>query len=132
MRYLLTEVSFTGLDALKKDFKSWEWNYGKTPKFTVTRHLKLPTDVAGPSGAGKFHILKLTVEVVQGIVEDIKLSLPPNVLSTAASQDASVITHLRGARYDHEFPEKIISALGGTSVPVDATIADMSNVVANQ
>ncbi|XP_015121642.1 lipoyltransferase 1, mitochondrial isoform X2 [Diachasma alloeum] len=106
-----TEQWFPGLDKLKDDFQSWEWNYGRCPKFTVTRDLKIPADSTNSTDNGPFHQLKLTLEVKNGIVEDIKLSLPPDVLSNAASQDASVITHLRGAKYDHDITEKIISAL---------------------
>lgn len=128
-----TEQWFPGLDKLREDFQSWKWNYGRCPKFTVTRDLKMPADSTNSTGNGAFHQLKLTLEVNNGIVEDIKLSLPPNVLSNAAGQDASVITHLRGAKYDHDFTEKIVSALGCTSVPLDATqSANISNMAANQ
>ncbi|XP_011309909.1 lipoyltransferase 1, mitochondrial [Fopius arisanus] len=127
-----TEQWFPGLDKLKEEFQSWQWNYGRSPKFTVTRYLKIPADSTDSTRTGQFHQLKLTMEVKNGIVEDIKLSLPPNVVSNAANQDASVITHLRGAKYDHEITEKIISALGCTSVSLDGTQCNINNMAATQ
>lgn len=80
-----------------------------------------------------FHLLNLTIEVENGIVVDIKLSLPPNFMQNDKNQDASVITNLRGSKYGHEFTDNIITALGCTSIPLDIMqTADKSNIAATQ
>ena len=81
---------------------------------------------------GEFDRLKLTLEVQHGIVEDIKISLPKNFAPKDASQDASVITNLRGTRYNHEITERIITAMGGKTVTLDAAKnVNKSNVAVN-
>lgn len=125
-----SEDWFPGLETLEKKYKSWQWNYGKTPKFTITRLLKFPVDSKNTSW---FHSLKLSLEVENGIVVEIKLSLPPNFVSNDKNQDASVITNLRGSKYGREITDKIVRALGCTSVPQDVIqTADKSNVAATQ
>lgn len=110
-----TEDWFPGIDNFTSEFRSWDWNFGKTPKFTVTRTLDfLAHD-------GKIHRLNLNLEVENGIVEEIRMSLPAGLVSTNISQDASVISNLRGTRYDHEVTENIIAAIGGKTVTLNTT-----------
>lgn len=86
-------------------FCSWDWNFGKTPKFTVTRTFDVPIN------DDKIHRLNLSLEIQNGIVEEIRMSLPAGLVSTN-DQDVSVISNLRGTRYNHEVTEKIISEIG--------------------
>lgn len=51
-----TEKWFPGLNVLRENFSSWDWRYGKTPKFTVQKNIQLK------SGEDS-HELKLNVEV---------------------------------------------------------------------
>lgn len=118
---------FTGLDKLISEFRSWEWNYGRTPKFTVTRVL----DVLAQDS--KVHQFNLTLEIQNGIIEEIKMRLPPGLVSNDFSQDASVISNLRGTRYDHEVTENIISAIGCKTVTLSTTQnEDKTNMIATQ
>lgn len=64
-----------------------------------------------PAHDGKIHRLNLSLEIQNGIVEEIKMSLPAGLVSTS-DQDASVISNLRGTRYNHEVVENIISEIG--------------------
>ena len=96
-----TEDWYPGIEKLSEEFRSWAWIYGKSPKFTVTRMLETPL----PNGSR--HLLKLFIEVEHGIVQDIKMTLPSDL-----SQHASVITNLRGKRYNHEITDSIVEATG--------------------
>ncbi|KAJ8679768.1 hypothetical protein QAD02_015555 [Eretmocerus hayati] len=51
-----TEDWFPGLEKLTEEFKSWDWTYGKSPKFTVTRLLEAPSQ-------NVHNIMKLIIEV---------------------------------------------------------------------
>lgn len=51
-----TEKWFPGLSALRENFSSWDWRFGKTPNFSVQKNIELK------SGENS-HNLKLNVEV---------------------------------------------------------------------
>ncbi|XP_033322060.2 lipoyltransferase 1 isoform X1 [Megalopta genalis] len=122
-----TEDWFPGLDELVSQFRSWEWNYGKSPMFSITRELDL---VARDS---KVHRFNLTLEIQNGVVEEIKMRLPAGLVSNNFSQDASVISNLRGTRYDHEITESIITAIGCKTVTLSTSQnVDKSNMIATQ
>ncbi|XP_017791707.1 PREDICTED: lipoyltransferase 1, mitochondrial isoform X2 [Habropoda laboriosa] len=122
-----TEDWFPGLDKLVSEFRSWEWNYGKTPKFTVTRVLDVPTE------DNKIHRFNLALEIQNGIIEEIKMRLPASLVSHDFSEDASVITNLRGTRYDHQVMENIIATIGCKTVTLSTSQnVDKSNMIATQ
>ncbi|XP_076674955.1 lipoyltransferase 1 isoform X1 [Andrena cerasifolii] len=122
-----TEDWFPGLNELISTFRSWEWNYGKTPKFRVTRVL----DVLGQNE--KFHQFNLVLEIQDGVIEEIKMRLPAGLISNDFNEDASVISDLRGTRYDYEVTENIIAAIGCKTVTVSTTqTVDKSNMIATQ
>lgn len=110
-----TEAWFPGINEFSNEFRSWEWNFAKTPKFTISRTLEVSAH------DGKMYRLNLIVEVQNGIVEEIKMSLPAGLVSTNFQQDASVISNLRGTRYNHEVMEKIIAAIGGKSIVMNTS-----------
>lgn len=114
-----SENWFPGIDKFINEFRSWDWNFGKTPKFTVTRTFDIPAH------DGKMHRLNLSLEIQNGIVEEIRMSLPAGLVSTDFDQDASVISNLRGTRYNHEVTENIISKIV-TSNTIQST--DENNV----
>ncbi|XP_017880867.1 lipoyltransferase 1, mitochondrial isoform X2 [Ceratina calcarata] len=120
-----TEDWFPGLDKLISEFRSWEWNYAKTPKFSVTRVLDLPVQ------DNKVHRFNLTLEIQNGIIEEVKMRMPADLISNEINQDASVITNLRGTKYDHDVMESIISTIGCKTVTL-STNENKSNMVATQ
>ncbi|XP_076654704.1 lipoyltransferase 1 isoform X2 [Halictus rubicundus] len=122
-----TEDWFPGLNELVSEFRSWDWNYGKTPEFSVTRELDLVTQDS------KVHRFELTLEIRSGIIEEIKMRLPAGMVSNNFNQDASVISNLRGTRYDHEITENIITAIGCKTVTLSTSQnVDKSNMIATQ
>ena len=116
-----------GINNLISEFRSWDWTYGKTPKFTVTRHVEM----TGPNSST--HRLKLILEVQNGIVEDIQMALPEAMVPSGCNQNAMVISNLKGTMYSHEMVEKIIMSTGGKTIHVDTSQnADKNNVAATQ
>lgn len=115
------------MDKLTNEFRSWSWNFGKTPKFTVTRAFEVTAH------DGKVHRLNLRLDVQDGIVEEVRMSLPNELASADFDQDASVITNLCGTRYNHEITDNIIAAIG-CKVDTSGTIhtEDKSNVMVTQ
>lgn len=122
-----SEDWFPGINKLRDDYSSWEWTYGKTPKFTVTRALDLPAQ------NGNLYRLNLSLEVQNGIIEEIRMSLPAGLASADFNQDANVITNLRGMRYDCDVMDNIIATIGCKSVSRSMSEdAKKSNMIATQ
>ncbi|XP_043475249.1 lipoyltransferase 1, mitochondrial [Leptopilina heterotoma] len=111
-----TEGWFPGIEELTGEFRSWQWIYGKTPKFTVTRHIEMKTP-----NTSSHHRLKLILDVQDGIVNDIQLILPTDLVPIGCNENASVITNLRGSRYSPDIIDNIISAIGGKVVHTDSS-----------
>lgn len=63
-----TEKWFPGLSELRENFASWDWRFGKTPKFSVQKNIELK------SGEDVHH-LKLNVDVEKGLISNIELLL---------------------------------------------------------
>ncbi|XP_012274630.1 lipoyltransferase 1, mitochondrial isoform X2 [Orussus abietinus] len=122
-----TEDWFPGINQLANVFRSWNWTYGKTPKFTVTYILDLPMQ------NGEVHHANLNLEVQNGIIEEIRITLPEGVVPANFNKDASVITNLKGTKYTPAATRDILAALGCKSVPLNTTQKlGKSNVAATQ
>lgn len=39
-----TERWFPGISAIKEEFESWDYRFGKTPKFTIQKDLQLKSE----------------------------------------------------------------------------------------
>lgn len=73
-----------GLDAIREEFVSWAWRFGKTPRFTVTRSFPIPSIMARQSGAmsaGLDKELAISLDVTKGVIEDVTLKIPPNMMT---------------------------------------------------
>lgn len=115
------------MDKLIGEFRSWSWNFGKTPKFTITEMLEV-TD-----HDGKAHCLNLHLEVQHGIVEEVGMDSSNELALTDFNQDANTITSFRGTRYNHEIIENIIAAISCKTVPLKTIQTnDKSNVIVTQ
>lgn len=84
-----TEQWFPGLNEIRDEFKSWEWCYGKTPKFTITRKFCVPENLFDRASDE----LKVTMTVEYGKISDIKLYLPA---TNDFNGEFNVITNLKG------------------------------------
>lgn len=73
------------------------------------------------------HRINLSLEIQNGIIEEIRMTLPAGLVSTDINQDASahldlhVISNLRGTRYNHEITENIITEIGGKIVTLNTS-----------
>lgn len=115
-----------GITKLRDEFCSWDWTFGKTPKFTVTRQLELA------SVQGEVHELTLTLDIENGIVQEIKMSLPTSIKLETFREDASVVTSLRGVRYSEEIIAQVAKAIGCKKIRQLPQPVDMSNLAASQ
>ncbi|XP_046838246.1 lipoyltransferase 1, mitochondrial isoform X3 [Vespa crabro] len=100
-----TEDWFPGIDKLREEFCSWEWIYGRTPQFSITKDFDMPA----PNG--NLYRVNLTLEIQKGIIEEIRMSLPANLASPDLNQNANVLTNLRGMRYDSDIMDNIIALI---------------------
>ena len=61
--YVLSDEEMTIFNRLVEEkFKSWEWNYGKSPKFNISKLEKFP-----------FGIVDARIDVKNGLIDEIKL-----------------------------------------------------------
>ncbi|CAB3240992.1 unnamed protein product [Arctia plantaginis] len=98
-----TDEWFPGLAELKNELQTWDWNYGRTPVFTVSRAFPVPAQLLAPSeiySATQELIINMTVE--HGLISDVTLNIPPGLIESGFHGEASVITHLKGKRFTSE------------------------------
>lgn len=112
-------ISFLGIAELRQNLVGWEWCYGHTPKFTVSKSFPVPMQFIS-NGVGSSHDLSVTLIVEQGRVSDVTLSIPPGLSSTGFSGEAKVITSLKG----HKFTEDTISSLEWSLSGTEYGLAD--------
>ncbi|KAK3088822.1 hypothetical protein FSP39_024198 [Pinctada imbricata] len=74
-----SEELFPGLLKLKHDLEQWEWVYGRTPKFSLTRNFTY-------NDYGEHLVLKLNIEIDKGLIMDIGIDV------SGLSQEEQVIT----------------------------------------
>jgi len=92
-----TEKWFPGIREIRDEFGSWDWIYGKTPKFSVEKELYLKAD-------DKEHKIMLCVEVDKGLMTDITILMPN-------SERVPVVSALQHQPYNENNLNGIISAL---------------------
>jgi len=95
-------LSGVGLDKLRAEFVSWDWRFGKSPKFNVTRTFQVPQELLGKDELTNQE-LSITIDVNKGIVEDVRLMVPPGLKAAKGfSGQAEVVTSLKGQRFSEE------------------------------
>ncbi|XP_032528718.2 lipoyltransferase 1, mitochondrial isoform X2 [Danaus plexippus] len=98
-----TEDWFPGLSELKHELQTWEWSFGRTPEFTVSRSFPVPEDLLTPSKVySATQELTITMTVEKGLINDVTLNIPPGLVESGFHGEASVITHLKGKRFTSE------------------------------
>ncbi|XP_047545498.1 lipoyltransferase 1, mitochondrial isoform X2 [Vanessa atalanta] len=98
-----TEDWFPGLSELKNDLQTWDWSFGRTPMFTVSRSFPVPSELLAPSkvySAAQELVISMTVE--KGLINDVTLNIPPGLVESGFHGEASVITHMKGKRFTSE------------------------------
>ncbi|XP_047020424.1 lipoyl amidotransferase LIPT1, mitochondrial isoform X2 [Helicoverpa armigera] len=98
-----TDDWFPGLAELRNELQSWDWNYGRTPVFTVSRSFPVPAELLAPSKAySATQELVISMSVDKGLIDDVTLNIPPGLVESGFHGEASVITQLKGKRFTSE------------------------------
>ncbi|KAK7861686.1 hypothetical protein R5R35_005357 [Gryllus longicercus] len=106
-----TDNWFPGLNKLKEELSSWDWRFGKTPKFQVNKSFRVPKEFLGEGEMG-VQELKVSLEVNKGIIDDVTLKLPPGLLSTNGFHgEVDVVTSLRGQPFSERAVVSLENAL---------------------
>lgn len=93
----------TGLAELKNELQTWDWCFGRTPDFTVSRNFPVPAELLAPSKVySATEELVINMSVVKGLIDDVTLNIPPGFVESGFHGEASVITHLKGKRFTSE------------------------------
>ncbi|XP_014250432.1 lipoyltransferase 1, mitochondrial [Cimex lectularius] len=79
---------FPGIDEIKNNLRTWEWRFGKTPKFTVSQDHNV--------GCGTVHI---DINVEGGLVKDVCMTLPEDLSWGNLTGRVSMLTSARGQRF---------------------------------
>jgi len=112
-----TDQWFPGLDKLRAEFASWDWRFGKSPKFTVTRTFQVPQELLGKDELTNQELI-ITIDVNKGMVEDVMLMVPPGLKAAKGfSGQAEVVTSLKGQRFSEEAITMLQRALSELESP---------------
>lgn len=98
-----SEKWFPGIGKIREEFVSWEWRFGKTPKFSAHKGIQLKSN-------GKDQSCQLNIAVEGGIINDIVLIVPN------CETPIPVISSLRGRPYTEENLANIAVALNGVCI----------------
>lgn len=91
------QMSCAGITEIRNTFQDWEWCFGRTPKFTVSK---------------SYEYVTATLTIDKGRVADISLYLPPGFASSGFSGTADVISALKGQKFSEEVFYSLEHSLG--------------------
>ncbi|XP_055619570.1 lipoyltransferase 1, mitochondrial [Toxorhynchites rutilus septentrionalis] len=97
-----TEKWFPGLSELRENFASWDWRFGKTPKFAVQKDVQLKSE------GNQAHDMKVRVDVEKGLIQQISLLIPEQ-------EPIPVVSSLIGTPYMEDCFHGILEAMKGAS-----------------
>lgn len=97
-------MSCAGITEIRNTFQDWEWCFGKTPKFTVSKTYS--------SHLLNVEYVTATLTVDKGIITDMSLYLPPGATSSGFSGTADVISSLKGQKFSEELLYSLEHSLG--------------------
>lgn len=97
-----TEKWFPGLSELRENFASWDWRFGKTPKFSVQKTFQLKSE------GDQQHEMKVKVDVEKGLIQEIWLLVQ-------GQEPIPVVSNLVGKPYMEDAFNGIMDAMKGAS-----------------
>ncbi|KAJ8923477.1 hypothetical protein NQ315_010055 [Exocentrus adspersus] len=106
-----TNMWFPGLNEIRDQYVSWDWCYGKTPKFHISKSFTVPESLAHSFGSPCD--LKVTMTVEQGKIVDVTLFVPQNISPEGFAGEANVVTSLIGQRFSEEALNSLEVLLSG-------------------
>lgn len=92
-----TDKWFPGLAKIRDEFTSWEWRFGKTPKFTASRTFPIhdiPEKIENPD-------MKVSLQVVKGEIMDVSLRLP-SCSADALASSGEILSGVQGKKYSSQ------------------------------
>ncbi|KAM8904933.1 lipoyl amidotransferase LIPT1, mitochondrial [Spinachia spinachia] len=98
------EAAFPGVGAVAAELRSWDWTFGRTPKFRVETVLQLTDERAAARCSAR-----LQVEVKGGVVESCRLDVPTDWLSLRLSSELSGV--LVGGRFCRHQAAAVVTEL---------------------
>lgn len=117
------ESVFPGLSKVAAELQSWEWTFGKTPKFSVQTVLDLVDDQSCAQSSAQLH-----VEVKNGTIESCKLDIPADWLPQRLSGELSDV--LVGERFcQHRVAAAVIALLRSESSELQSRLQNVCNAV---
>lgn len=102
---------FLGLDEIRDQFVGWDWCYGKTPKFNISKSFAVPESLAHSYGATGD--VKVTMAVEQGRISDVTLLVPPGLSPECITGEVNVVTSLIGQKFSEEALDSLEGLLSG-------------------
>jgi len=104
-----TNEWFPGLDKIRSDYTSWEWNFGKTPDFTFHR-----TYPVGLGGDGEIMTnITFRMQVVKGLIQHATLELPSDKQCLLEPNTFADLSAFITAVKDRPFHTAILSTFEG-------------------
>ncbi|XP_026218661.1 lipoyltransferase 1, mitochondrial [Anabas testudineus] len=98
------ESEFPGLSRTATELRSWEWTFGKTPKFSVQTVLDLTDDRSSAQTSAKLHM-----DIKNGLIESSELDVPADWLPQWLSDELNSL--LVGERFCSYRAAAAVSAL---------------------
>lgn len=115
----ITCLIFSGLGKIRDDLAHWDWCYGKTPDFFISRCFSVPSTLLSEPvvyDSTTNQQLKITVQVKKGRVADVVLNIPAGLTATGLQGDVKVITSLKGCKFTEEAMCSLESSLAVDTV----------------
>lgn len=106
-----TEKWFPGLKEIRDIYSSWDWCYGKTPKFDITQTFQVPRGLMD-AGTGASAYLSVTMTVELGKISDITVYVPYGLNSFGFNGEAKVIHSLKGKNFSVQAFDDLEDSLG--------------------
>ncbi|XP_070813801.1 lipoyl amidotransferase LIPT1, mitochondrial [Chaetodon trifascialis] len=117
------ESAFPGLGRAAAELRSWDWIFGKTPKFSVQTLLELTDDQSSARSAARLHM-----EVKNGVIESCELDVLADWLPQGLSGELSGV--LVGERFcRHRAAAAVVALLRSESGELQNRLHNLCDAV---
>ncbi|KAJ8955722.1 hypothetical protein NQ318_008594 [Aromia moschata] len=99
-----TDVWYPGIGDIRTRYSSWDWRYGKTPKFNISKSFAVPNDLA--SKLGTPGDLKVVVVIENGKINNISVAFP-----SGHAENVNNVADLQGQKFSEEALNRLESVL---------------------
>jgi len=103
---------FPGITEIRNRLINWEWCYGKTPNFMISRSFPVPAQFLNTADNSE---LTIKINVADGRIRGVSLVIPPGLTASGFTGEAKVVTGLKGQKFSEEAMDSIEANLGVNS-----------------